>query len=268
MNLRSETPKIKYSTDNFYQKGIEQKNTIKDKNGKIYTATTNTYVEKDIGVERSYFVQLKETKTDYYDGAGVPQITGVQAYDYDEYGNVIRFTDRGDVIDSSDDITAEIIYEYRPTQYLMALPVKITVIDGQGTVLRQRTGAFDTLGRLRSITQVSGNTSSTTTMDYYDDGNLKMVVYPPNDRSQRYSLTYTYDSSVQTYITQVKDVFGLTSSSLYDIKYGLPLVTTDTNRNTMYYYYDTYGRTERIAGPYDAGSYTISFNYDIAITPF
>jgi len=257
------TVEKEYRTDSYYHKGIETKTTVRDTRGAIYTVTEKYYTDRETDASNSYFVQLDAVRTEYYEGSSSPQIISSQNYTYDSYGNVSRFNDYGDLSTSADDVTADILYEYREDTYLVALPVRITVTSN-GTLLRQRTGTYDARGNLRSVSQVSGNDASTTTMDYDSYGNMILLTYPPNERSQRYSIRYTYDQAVQTYPATVTDSFGLSSSTKYDVKYGAPTVTTDTNGNTMYYYYDSNGRMSRVVGPYDAGSYTISFSYDLS----
>ena len=103
-----------------------------------------------------------------------------------------------------------------------------------------------------------------TRIGYDQLGNVINVTGPANAKVQRYSLIYTYDDAVRTYVTGIRDSFGYTSSYSYDYRYGVPLITMDTNRQRMLYNYDHFGRLISVYGPYDTGSpiptITVTYN--------
>jgi hypothetical protein len=122
--------------------------------------------------------------------------------------------------------------------------------------LRQRSGEIDcTYGELTKLQQtVEGPggslTTATTTLDYYNNGNLKYVVAPPNADNQAYQLDYQYDTDVNIYVSQVTNAdFNYESTTTTDPRFGKPLCSADLNDNQIRYAYDEFARGTRIIGP-------------------
>ena len=75
---------------------------------------------------------------------------------------------------------------------------------------------------------------------------------------------YEYDKQVFSYPVKVSDAFGYSSSTEYDFKYGVPVLSTDMNNNSMMFEYDEKGRLTRVIGPKELASgapFTIEHEY-------
>jgi len=260
-----------FDTTGYYTKGLETKSISRGTDGKLLTVSENTFAAAEIIENKSYFPQLRQKTSKAYEGLtaneeGTHKIV-TETYEYDQHGNVIKYTNTGDDQTPDDNVTASIQYEYRTgTTYMTALPILIRVTDRNGGMLRERKGIYDAKGNMRELRQSSGGTDSTTNLEYDTNGNLYMVTDPPNSDGQRYTVTYAYDPETQSRPVSTRDSFGYASYAAYNHKYGLPVTTTDTNRNSVTYRYDRAGRLMTVTGPYDTGSgNTIEVEYRQAV---
>jgi YD repeat-containing protein len=115
----------------------------------------------------------------------------------------------------------------------------------------------------------SGAGIATVQLSYNDDGNLLSITTPPNQDGRSQRLDYGYDTTIRRYVTSVRNAFGDQTSIDYDLKFGLPTVTTDMHDASIWRYYDKYGRLERVFGPYDSlsGTPAISMTYFHDVSP-
>ena len=204
--------------------------------------------------------------TSSYEGMSMSETgthkTVTETYTYDDYGNVTQYKEAGD-----DTVIAYIQYTAYTDPWIMGKPTLIQVTDGSSQY-RRRTGTYDGKGNLRQITSsIDGSSAAVTSIEYDGYGNIQSVTGAANARSQRYSLTYTYDTTLHACITSITDSFGYTSTAQYNYVYQKPTYTRDIDGNAMSYRYDEFGRTTAIYGPYDIGSNvpTISMMYDLTV---
>ncbi|MEN8135138.1 MAG: SpvB/TcaC N-terminal domain-containing protein, partial [Thermodesulfobacteriota bacterium] len=267
-----------FRNDSYYSKGMLTDETLFDRDAKPFIKTVNNYRFVDIvsGYEKdladkddktlliaTIFPQLFKTEKYFYEGQEQPGKYTYTTFVFDEYGNVKEFTDAADS-DDKDDVTAIIEYDYKTTPYIMNRPKSMQVFGSDGALYRERLGEYDARGNLRFHKGlIKDGDYAVTEIQYYDNGNIRTVIGPPNDDEQKYTLTYTYDASTQSFVERITDSFGYESSAIYDYRFGQPLKTKDLNNNVIKYQYDSIGRTEKIWGPYDigAGVPTIQFSY-------
>jgi RHS repeat-associated protein len=281
-----------YFNGSVYDKGLQSQEQTYDGQGNIYTETLNTYALRDIanGAElppdqldgqsvsyamNTFFPMLTKAEHHFYEGGQGDKYTW-DSMVYDSVGNVVTYTDAGDLDIGGTAVTATITYSQCTASNVIGKPLSITVQDASGNTLRSRTGTVDcATGNITQISQwLNGQSAATTDLGYDGYGNLASVTGPANAKGQRFRLDYTYDGQVQSFITQVKDSYGHSSSAAYDdtsYEFGGPKSTTDLNNNVISYAYDVFGRTTGIQGPYEQGTQnlTLAFAYHPeAVVPY
>lgn len=285
-----------YATDSWYAKGLLRRETLRDEAGRIYSIAARGYAlvdpadgrpGDDLSLVARLFPRLASEATGRYEGLLLSDTVALPAtfsssaavaadmlpnqvgkigssgYTYDDYGNVVTFTESGEP-GPADDVTASIEYDYQSQPWLMSLPRLIVVRGGDGKLYRRREGVFNGFGDLTEHrAQIRNGRLAQTNIDYDSYGNVSRVEGPANDKDQRYALDYLYDDAVHTYVQQITDSFGYVSSATYDPRFGVPLRTVDLNNNVVAYLPDAAGRTREIRGPYDQGAAvaTIAFEY-------
>ncbi len=265
---------------NYYEKGLLISEVVQDAAGRKYVETENTYQLRDIdtgsllqgdfkeSLTATVFPEMIRTDKKFYEGEDAPSITTYQTYQYDSLGNVVHFFDAGDV-GSGDDVESFIEYENYPGNYIVGKAKKI-VVKSNGQVMRQREATIQAAtGNLSQVRLSLGSGTAIHDMTYDVYGNITQQTGPSNKNGQRYSLSYTYDSSVNTYVVGVQDSFGYVSTAGYDLRWGEITDTTDINRQQMTYRYDSVGRAIGITGPYQQGKgrETLTFAYHPEAAP-
>ncbi len=259
-----------YLNDSFYSKGLLHKQTTADALGNKYHETENTYVFRNVETQgelankndlvATVFPELRRVDTRFYEGQAT---AGKMTYEYHEYnatGDIIKFIDGGDV-GTDDDVEAIVEYYINQSKHIFK-PQTITVL-ANGKVMRKRSGDFDSNGDLTQLRQyLEDGSSATTDLEYDRYGNIARKTRPANHRGQRYSLEYTFDSSIFTYNTQVKDSFGYISSGEHDLLCGAVKKTVDLNKQPITHTFDEFCRTETITGPYQAGTRDVTLRFD------
>ncbi len=153
---------------------------------------------------------------------------------------------------------------------IIGVPVLVEVYEGtSSSVLLRRRRAYNinpNTGDVGTYAIFNGSADIVTDIEYNAQGNVKKVIYPPNEALQRYSLTYTYDDlETGKYLIRVEDSFQLASSAIYNPFFDVVTRTVDTGGNAMVYYYDGFGRVKSIMGPNEIASGstvpTVSYRY-------
>jgi hypothetical protein len=226
---------------NSHDKGLLKTETLTDAQGLKWTETENTYEFRAVvdydkikandrwtaaqfaianHIELSpltVFPELIQTDKRFYEGSDTAGQASYTAHQYDEFGNVTRFTDGGDFNVPGDDVVAAITYTGTASgrhaacasQYLVGLADGITVTTG-GNVMRRRTADFDCAnGDLRAVHQyLEDGRDATTDLAYDAYGNLARVLGPANQAGQRLELAFVYDSETQTYPVSITSTIG------------------------------------------------------------
>ncbi|NAW50576.1 hypothetical protein GNY06_03975, partial [Elizabethkingia argentiflava] len=271
----------RYNNTSYFLKGLLLSETLYDSQGKKWRSQENRFslrpvsstneavtlpegdMEKNL-INYAYFVAPTQTYSHFYEGGETPgKTTFTENISYDSYGNLKQYRDHGDMqIGSSELLTTYIDYQTinSGSRYMMH-PTRIRTLGRD--VQRERTATYDVQGNLTSLMLIGpGNPAYNFFYDVY--GNMILSYEPQNAKGQRFTRNYTYDDQVHTYITQVKDAFGYISSTHYDYRFGVPLLTQDINRQSMHYSYDSRGRLQSITGPYELANripWTLHFDY-------
>ncbi|GAB0155013.1 hypothetical protein CHRYSEOSP005_02730 [Chryseobacterium sp. Alg-005] len=143
---------------------------------------------------------------------------------------------------------------------IIGIPVLVEVYEGntQSVLLRRRTASNINWnnGDVGTYAVFDGANYIPTDIEYNAAGNIKKITYPPNNNSgQRYTLEYTYDDAVTgKYIVQVKDIFNIQSTAIYNPLFDVVTRKVDTGGNAMVFYYDGFGRVKSIMGPNEIAS--------------
>lgn len=264
-----------YANGNYYEKGLLTNELLLDGQGRRFIETRHQYELRDLSTGNSLppilaasdqgmaFPALVESTTLYYEGADAPQLQRTHYYEYDLYGNVIKETDLGDGQEGEQLIT-ETTFHTLEGQYIVAIPASTKIFTQEG-LKRHRTTQIDDRGNALEILQhLSNGEAARFDMTYDEFGNRLRMSQPENHKGERLWYEYAYDDEVHTYLIQIQDAYGYTSSNRYEYHYGLLLETVDINGNKNAYSYDERGRLLSFTGPYeiaDGMDYSIAFNY-------
>ncbi len=263
-----------FHNDSYYNRGLLKRERVQDAAGRPYVEAEHTYFLRDLGTgnelvdaastSATVFPELRRTDERFYEHNAVLSKSTHTTYKYDHLGNVTEVFDTSDS-GAQDDVTATVEYSTCMKTYVVAQPVRI-VLRNSDEVLRHREADVDcAAGGVERVHQfLQDGQDAVTDLEYFDNGNLRKVTAPPNNKGERYELTYEYDDVVNTYVTKVTDSFGYTSTATYNLKYGEGQTVSDTNGNKTTYAFDNFGRTTSVTGPDEQGSDspTISFEYE------
>jgi len=269
-----------FATDSYYTHGLSLRDRTYDGSGRLFTDTQNTYVLRDVATNAepadgssttaTIFPMLTRTDERFNEGGTRAAKSTATTNHYDSYGDIDLYTDLGES-GTSDDVVAQVGYTTCAATGVRAAN-SITVTGG-GTAMRRRESDVDcATGDVTQVRQyLADGTAAVTDLSYTADGNILTVTDPPNATGQRSTLTYAYDPTVRTYVEQITDNFGLTSTATHDLRFGTVLSQTDENANVESFSYDEFGRQVSVTGPYEQGTNlaTIAFEYHPeAVTPW
>ncbi|MFC4122900.1 SpvB/TcaC N-terminal domain-containing protein [Nonomuraea zeae] len=266
-----------HETGSYYTRGLVKRERVTAGSGAIFTETAHRYELWDVEAERvvdgastsaSVFPRLVRTDRAWYEGGGTPGKTTYAEMSYDAFGNVVRSVDHADV-GSADDVVTTISYVSCPGAYLVGIASKVQV-EGGGALMRSRESEVDcvTGATTRHLAKATDGTTAVTDIAYYDTGMVKQITGPANHRSQRYRLTYTYDTATGSYVTSTTDSFGLRSSAVHDLRFGQTTSSTDVNGQVIRYTHDAAGRIASVTGPHESGeqkTITLEYHSDAAV---
>lgn len=260
-----------FATDSYYTHGLSLRTRTYDASGRLFADTQNTYVLRDVGsgaepadgssATATIFPMLTRTDERFNEGGMRAVKSTATTNHYDSYGDIDVYTDLGDT-GTADDVVANVTYTTCADTHVRA--ANSIVVTGGGTLMRHRESTLDcATGDVTEVREyVDGSTAAVTDLTYTPDGNIATVTDPPNANGQRYTETYGYDSTVRTYVEQINDSYGLTSSSKHDFGFGTTLSQKDENNNVESFTYDEFGRQTSVTGPYEQGGpATITYEY-------
>jgi RHS repeat-associated protein len=266
-----------YRTDSYYTAGLLARQLTADGAGRPFTETLNTHDLSNVddptaaadpaSTTGTIFPRLIRSEHRFYEGQQSPVKSTHSDLSYDPVGNMIRILDAGEP-GTADDVETKIRYSvesgFCQDFYLIGAPQTIQV-RGAGVLLRQRENTIEcrTGDLTRNRVLLADGTGIVTDFTHFDEGNIESVTYPPNARNQRYRVDYTYDPTLKTYPATITDIFGLHSSSTYNLKYGAVETTTDENGQVLRQTYDNVGRLATVISPRESGDNkpTIAFEY-------
>ena len=245
---------------NLYMHDLVTAETLYDAAGNKLQGTQNTYELKQQTDTTVYFPALVSVKQTIYDNNGSGSMSTTMHNTYDAYGNLASYKETA----TNYELDADIAYHDLQAKYIVSVAKHITVKDKGGKVYRERSTQINGNGDITSITMHNGTKPSVYDMTYDAYGNLASLTKPENHKGQRMRYDYTYDDVLHMLVTNVKDAYGYTSSTVYDYKWAVPMETSDLNGNKMRYAYDDMGRPSTILGPKEIAAgkpYTIKFEY-------
>jgi RHS repeat-associated protein len=250
-----------FRIDTFFTRGLLASELTQDAAGRPFTKIEHTYTLQGVAAD-TVFPQLTKTLRSFYEGVSPAAKTTSTEQQFDALGNVTQFIDRGDDSTTDDDVQADIAYSACIGTYIVGTPTKI-VVTHNGAEMRHREADVDcSTGNVTEVRQFVAGGTAVTDLTYLPNGNLQSVTDPANLNGMRASEAYTYDSTVQGYVTSVTDNVGYTSTAAYNLKYGKPESETDINNNTTTRVYDKVGRLVSVTGPYDQGGATPTIRFE------
>jgi RHS repeat-associated protein len=267
-----------YLTDSYYTRGLLASTVTADGAGRRFQETAHTYQLRDVATgaaadpastTATVFPQLARTDKRFYEGQATAGKSTFEERSYDEFGNVTRLFEAADA-GGADDL--ETRFAYTATDQACRdrhIVDQANFIQQRGTspenVLRHRESTVDCgNGDVRQVREfLAGGTAAVTDLEYFTNGNLRTVIGPANRTGQRYRLDYEYDTVVGVHVESIVDSFGYRSTTTHSIKYGEVETTTDQNNQRLSRTYDTVGRLDTVAGPYELAEnrLTIDFSY-------
>ena len=262
-----------FKNQDLYQRRLPESEQLADASGRVFRTKTMAYDLRPLGPGAAFPAMVRE-QTDFAEGTGSVHKSTAKTFDYDSFGNVVAYTDSGDQ-GNADDLLATAAYAVDPQTYVIK-PSHLTVRDGAGTLLRERSGTYNAQGDLVRLEQVlrggkdpaigaayTGTNNAVWTYSYDAVGNLASSVDPSG-----FTSTFSYEPTARIYPAQVTDSFGYTTLLTWDLKRGDPLQTVDKNGQVIRRAYDGFGRIVRVVGPNDTdASPALSFEYNPAARP-
>ncbi|MFC5288550.1 SpvB/TcaC N-terminal domain-containing protein [Actinokineospora guangxiensis] len=265
-----------YRTDSVYTRGLLTRSLTADGAGRKFLETVNTYRLRDVATgdaadaasaTATVFPMLVRTDRNFYEGQTAVGKTSFVENEYDGYGNAIRTLDAADS-GTADDQETRVSYSGTDpacaAAHIVGLPVA-SEVRGAGALMRRSEALVDCASanttRVREF--LADGSAATTDMAYFPNGTLASVTEPANKNGQRYKLDYTYETVVATHVETITDSFGYRSSTMYDLRFGLPTSETDFAGQRVVSAYDAIGRVDAVTGPYELPEdrVTIDFEY-------
>ncbi|WP_300688888.1 RHS repeat-associated core domain-containing protein [Chryseobacterium sp.] len=195
-----------------------------------------------------------------YENGGEVETTEKMEYDYNT-GLVSNYT----YTSPTNSYKSAIQYWGQLNNNIIGVPKQINVYDGTGsTLLRQRStqNVNANTGDIGKYIVFDGSQNIETDYTYETSGNVKTVTYPPDETSNRYSISYEYDGETGKYVARATDAFGYISFGEYNPYFDVLTKSTDITGNVIYYAYDDFGRMVAVNDPYSlAGNSTLTHSY-------
>jgi len=265
------TTQTSFSQD-LHTKGRPLSTGVRDAQGRLFAKTASTWscTEPYPGI---HFAKLDQTDGFVYDGNDTfHQVRSRMTYD--QYGNVIRADEDGDVAIVGDERRAVATFSYNTNAWVLNKPNLTQTLDAAGVIAAQRRFTYDgaaspdappTVGNLTKEEEWLNLPSEqwpATTLTYDAYGNVKTVT----DALGR-TTTNTYDT-VGTYLTKITNSLGHSRQLAYDARFGQVISSTDQNGMTTTTEYDALRRASKVIGPNDTVALpTISHEYDLSTIP-
>ena len=266
-----------YYNDSYTMRGVMKQSFLTDAQGNKYIEnlyeyrpaeiTTGKYIETNtpISCVGDGYPALYKERTLYYEGQPEAGVVTEKEYKYGKFGNITEYYNRGSLATSDDDVKATITYKFDLAKYIVSMVKDVAVTNVAGTLLRKRSADYNDKGSVSRLTLfVESENNSVYDYEYDRYGNISRATMPENDNGQRMQIAYRYDNRVHSYPIRTTNSFGYSSSTLYDYRWGVPLLTVDIAGNRMEYTYDTRGRLKTVRSPKEIAAnvpYTIKHTY-------
>jgi len=267
-----------FDTASHYTKGLQLKETTADATGKKFVEVENSYTTVDVltpgapvnlaSTTATLYPELRRTDERFFEGGAVAGKSTLTLTEYDRLGNVTREVTANEA-GTADDTDVRIGYTATDpacqAAYIVGMPTRLDVFGGGSTLMRHRETTIDcTTGDLKQVrASLANGDTAITDLTYFPSGNIKDVTGPANKVGQRFKVSYTYDTTVDTHVESITDSFGYQSTATHNFKFGTVEKTVDFNHQEVRNTYDAAGRLDSVAGPYEIpiGRATIDFEY-------
>jgi YD repeat-containing protein len=253
-------------TTKFYQddglKGKLYQEETKDVSGNLFSKTENTW--KSITTNGMFLSTLDQITESEYDGAANNPRVKQKKFEYDEYGNITKAIEDGDISITGDEKTTFFEYAYNPSNWIVN-KLKHTYVQGSnGNKEQEKWISYDekpsgelTKGNItKEESLVAEGKKVESTAEYDNYGNKKVSVDANNNATKyEYDVTFTYPEKIINPKNQ-------TTQYKYDLATGNLLQVTDPNGFNTKYTFDTFGRKEKEIKEYDSESNpTVQYTY-------
>ena len=229
----------------------ESLNTYKFISGLPYSGTVSDFVTSSLSInpglgDLSWVIPVlqQSISREYENGSYAEDTKNINTVDI--FGNVRSFTRTT----GSNTYTALVDYNYNlaNTLYLTGLAKKHSV-GGRVTEIT----SFSSKGQPLIIQRKngSGNVLAEYELGYNPTfGFNNYIKMPKGQGTQRQEYIFNPEGTMYTYPASVQNVsLGYTSYSNYDLKFGVPISTTDINGVVFSYNYDSFGRLINFSAP-------------------
>lgn len=292
-----------YANRDYYTRGLLESETLRDATGTPLTSTVNTYELIDVetgqpaarsSLTGSAFPALVSTVRRWHDADGDVVKSLQTDKGYDERGNLVEVSDLGEPGTTDDDITATMTYpdcrsesdEFPWTQS----PANSLLVTSGSTVLQRRDADvgcdYAAVSQVRDYldpTSTASDKVAVTDVCYVPVGGQVSAVIGPSKTGElgtnacgddglpddpgpgRFAITYDYTDPdrLGAHVTTTTDSYEMTSTSVYDNRFGRLVSTTDPVEATTSYTYDAGNRLATVTGPLEQGTpySTIAYEY-------
>ncbi|MEK6925922.1 MAG: toxin TcdB middle/N-terminal domain-containing protein [Nanoarchaeota archaeon] len=253
----------------FYQddakKGIEYETEAFDNQSNPYSKVLQTWNSTDMG--NYYVVNLLEASELTYDGNPLsPRVKNI-SYEYDNFGNIVKIHNKGDIDNLNDDRYEYYNYLNNSAKWIVNKLKNYTLLKfDNSTKTKERLYSYDNLAYGQAPTKgsltkeehwLSAGTNPVINYSYNSFGNLI------NQTDARgYVTKYRYDLT-GTFVKNITDPKGFITQYDYDLGTGNLNYILDLNSKFTNYTYDIFGRITREIQPYDSLSFpTKNYTYE------
>lgn len=295
-NQRSLITSNEYHLGKDYEvlKGLPKKVEVKDATGNVFTSEENTWNAKKVadgaeGEDRDvYFAELKSVERIIKEKGAGSEVTLNWAYEYDNYGNTTKITEYGRSGTGWNDerVTENTFSASNATSlgnWMLAYPTQTLIKDGVDNIISKEQWFYDdenfggsnfgevTKGNLtlhRKWVDPSDNSNYVNLVrNKYDTYGNVTDIYGPLWQSGNtgHHTQIEYDSVFNTYPVKETVYTGgetLVAHATYNYDYGTMSTFTDFNSQKTSFFYDEFGRLEKVVKPGDSENLpTTSYGY-------
>ncbi|WP_121667978.1 SpvB/TcaC N-terminal domain-containing protein [Mesonia aquimarina] len=208
--------------------------------------------EQLLDQSRLFIAIAKKISTSYEAGGSLSLVEEFSAY---KDGNLTEYKNYGS--EPEDAYKTEITYapagSFYSIENALGYPEEIKVTSlNSGEELRSRQATYNPKGKLASVfTLLEDEEINRTFFTYNNFGLLRKIneLDNQNDAGENFEKRINYDSEVATYPIEVNNSFDHHSNTIYNVLFGIPVYTTDTNDQSMRTRIDDRGRVVEITGP-------------------
>lgn len=235
-----------------------------DETGKVFLRNENTWTRRQlaVGIDARVVCHafISSVDTTHVEGIDTAITTRVET-DYDAFGNVVLNRNLGDIDVSGDEVVEVSEYEVRQDTWILNLPLRKAVLDGEGRRVSEERFAHDSRGRLirrESWLDKEDRFIVTSRTTYDSFGNPVEQIDALGHRR-----TIEYDPLIHALATVERvhlEDDTLTLSAEYDLGLGVVLRATDFSGAETSAAYDALGRIVELR---PAGGARRTFEYHL-----